>query len=68
MSIQYSGALHLNYDVRYGIVSDTSSQNREKVSVSLQYLARFDLERLPTYVASYIEKQNWWDKLLFWLK
>ncbi len=58
----------LSFVVRYGLVSDRSVQELDKIGISLRYGLHTTKDKIPTYVAAHIEEQNWWDKFLNWLK
>lgn len=58
----------LSFVVRYGLVSDRSVQELDKIGISLLYGLHTTKDKIPTYVAAHIEEQNWWHKFLNWLK
>lgn len=68
MTVYTTNQMTLSFVVRYGLPSDRSVQELEKISVCLQYGVRTTERKFPTYVATFIEEQTWWDRLWNWLK
>lgn len=52
----------------YYAYHDTTNASEDVIVVKLQYRVRTHMTSIPTYVAQFVQKQTWWDKLLFWLK
>lgn len=47
---------------------DTQNEEEQVVRVVLNYRVHSNYNRIPKMVATYVEKQTWWDRLLYWLK
>lgn len=60
--------LTYSFVVRYGFATDAEVQELEKVSICLEYGLNTRPHKIPGYIATYVEKQTWWDKLWYWLK
>lgn len=68
MTVFLTHKLTLSFVVRYGFATDIDVQELEKVSICLEYGLHTRPSKVPTYVATFIEEQTWWDKLWNWLK